>query len=641
MNKLFTSLMLAGAIMVCGQAQAQTIPQPLSNGYIKTNLAAVRFLVNTPSNLSGLKIVTQAPWGTQNPLYNAPVVRGFDSLAALPLTNPSAIAGKVCLLFRGGGISFSQKADYAKNAGAIGVIIVNNIPGPALGMAQTGTNGPGIPVFMVSMADGIAMNNALINSTPVTISTSPWSIAAHDLGLVQNMQSTPHAMSIPYSQLSAGANRLQYRNFVGGAVANYGTSLETGITVAETVTWQPTTGASSVVHTGTYTVPNMGAPSSGSPLDSVRFGFGGSTSPWSLTAPTSTGTYKYKYDLTFGATDAVPEDNTLTYTQYVTDSIFCKGAYDYTKMQPNISQGIQPSGVSTAFSMGPLFYMAKGKFAARKIQYSVSKNAVPTLDQEEAIALLYKWVDGANGQPLDSFVEGDELNLVGINRKLFTTADSVGKVFTVNVLDPTTPTKTVSLDSNAWYWVSVQASNTCFIGMDYTTGFFTRSYIQKLLLKNDDLPELLLVDDYSSLSGSSTALLPYPFGGNAYQIDSTFFDRFYYIPALALHISKNQIGAVLPNGVTTTGTNSGFGTLNIYPNPANDQLSVELKLNEVQNTVAIRLLDVTGKIVKKIDMKQTRGESFTISCSDIPAGNYYLAVFGDNGHTVNKVSIKH
>ncbi len=636
MNKLFTSLLLAGAVIFSGQAFAQ-LPQPLSNGYIRTNLNPVRFLVNSPASIGGLKRASIADWGGSAipPLLNVPVVRGLDSLAASPLTNAAAISGKVCLLFRGGGISFAQKAQYAFAAGAVGVIIVNNIPGEPIKMGNTGTTTYTSPIVMVTNADGVAMNNILLSSGSVNVSIGSWSLATHDLGIVPGYQSTPHALSIPYSQLSIGAGRLPYRNFSGGAVANFGTSAETNISVTDTVTWMPTSGAPSVVHTGGYTVPNIGI------SDSVKFGFGGTTSPWSLTAPTSTGMYQYKYSLNYANTDGIPQDNTLTYNQYVTDSIFCKGLYDFTKMQPNVSSGIQPAGISTAFCMGPMYYMARGKFAAKKIQYSIYTNAA-TLSGEEAIALLFKWVDGANGQPIDSFAEGDELTLVGINRKTFTTTDSSGKMVTVPVLDPTIATKTVVLDSNAWYWVSLQASANCFIGMDYSTSFFTRSYIQQVMIKNNDMPELLWNDDYTNLGGSSTALLPFPFGGNAYQIDSTFFDRFQYIPALAFHISKNQIGTVIPPS-TSVGSevNTGIGSVTTFPNPAAEDFNVAINLSEHQKSVAVRLLDVTGRIVWKKDLSDIKDVTLVVPSGGLPTGNYYLAIFGDNGHIVNKVSIKH
>jgi extracellular elastinolytic metalloproteinase len=64
------------------------------------------------------------------------------------------VAGHVALIDRGT-CTFSTKVRNAQNAGATGVVVINNVPGPPAGMAQDGTpNQPTIPAVMVSQADG-------------------------------------------------------------------------------------------------------------------------------------------------------------------------------------------------------------------------------------------------------------------------------------------------------------------------------------------------------------------------------------------------------------------------------------------------------------------------------------------------------
>jgi hypothetical protein len=477
----------------------------------------------------------------------------------------------------------------------------------------------------------------------VKVSLSTWNLnATHDLAILGSYQSTPHAINIPWKQLAGGINSQQYKNFVGGAVVNYGKSAETGIVVKDTVKWTPAGGSSTTIHTSSYNVGNIA--NADDPIqslrDSVQFGFGASSTAYSLTAPSGPGVYSYKYNLTYNNTDEVPQDNTYSFNQYATDSIFCKGFFDYDRGQPYISQGIRPGSIATSWSWGPMYYVTKGKYAARKIQYYVSTDQ-PSLDGMEAYGLLFKWTDGSNSQPNNTYAEGDELKLVGLSRNLFSALDSQGKVVLANLSNPTNATKPVILDSNSWYWTAAQGTNNMFIGTDETMTFFTRSYIQKTQSQYNDMPELLWTDDYSGLAGSSTSLPPFPFSvvtgsSNVYDADSIAFDKFYYIPNIALHLSKNEVTV----GVNEVAAGE-IGTLNVFPIPANNQLNVQLKLAAATAKAEYRLLDLTGKVAYKVDRLNVQNDSFSISTECLASGVYYLAVFTENGHTTEKVVIRH
>jgi hypothetical protein len=633
MSKIFTALaFLFAGILVSQQSTAQT--QPRDTTFKRPNLGVPRFYVNSPASLVGMKKVTIATWGNSGnpPIINKQVVKGLDSLAANPLTNAAAINGKVCLLFRGGGISFAQKAQYAQNAGAIAVIIVNNIPGDPIAMGNTGTATLNIPIVMLSDVDGIAMNNVLLGAGTVYVSISDWDLGvAHDLALLKGYQSAPHSMSIPYTQLSMGANRIPYKNFVGGAVINYGTSTETGISVVDTVTWNPASGAASTVHTGSYTVPNI------APADSIRFGFG--TTGWALPAATGKGYFRYKYGINFPNTDATPSDDTMSFYQYVTDSIFCKGTYDYTRNQPVATISFRPASTTvTTYSWGPMYYIADGKYYARKLQYFVGTSGT-SMAGEESYGLLFKWTDGSNAQPLDSFVEGEELKLVGLARKAYTAADSTYFITTVSLATPNT-NKAVVLDSNAWYWTNVQvtqAINNLFIGCDENVSYFTRSFIQEEQNSYNDMAELIYTNDYSNLTTDTNALVSLPFGGNGFFPSQTYFCNIYYVPNVALHLSKNKVGV----GVEQTAGMS-IGKMQVSPVPATTSISVDLKLNAASDKVSYRLLSLNGTVAYKIDHDHVTNDNFSIPCDNIPSGIYYLAAFtADGNNAVERVIIRH
>lgn len=625
--------MVLAAALFAPLVQAQN--QPMSDNKIKTNLAAARFSVNTPASLSGMKKVTIAPWGDQAvvPIINKPVVAGIDSLAINPLTNAAAVNGKVCLLFRGSA-TFRQKADYAENAGAIALIIVNNISGSPVGMGNTGTGNVGIPVVMVSDVDGQAINNALNAAQTVTVSLGSWNLGgAHDLALLGSFQSAPHAMVIPKAQLAKGASSQPYKNFTAGAIVNFGTSTETSVAVSDSVIWTPTGGSGTTVHTGGYSVSSI------TPSDSVKFGFGGSTTSYSLPAPTTTGTFTYKYRINYPGPDATPEDNVYQNTMTVSDSIFCKSNYDFVKGRPSVSLSIQPANVTTDFSLGPVYYVADGGYAARKIQYSLSKNSVPTLDGEETYGLIYKWTDGATGGVLDSFIQAPELKLVGYGFMTpLTTADSVFGDISLNIRDAVSPSKPCILDSNSWYVTLAQGTMNTFVGVDESISYFTRAYEQSQVFGYQEHPMALYTDFYTSLASETNAIVTFPFAGNGYYVDSSFFDRFYYTPAVALHLSKNKVSTTPPPGAV--GHIGEPGVFAVYPVPATDLFTVDAKFNSTMKDVKYRLLDISGKLVYKLDRGSLSSDKVSIPTSGLSSGIYHLLIIADGSSAVREIVIR-
>src|SRR5439155_23815095 len=78
-------------------------------------------------------------------------------------------SGKVALINRGA-CMFSQKNANAKAAGAIGVIVVNNVAGDPIAMARTVGFDDDIPAVMISKTDGATLRTA--NPATVTIAAS-------------------------------------------------------------------------------------------------------------------------------------------------------------------------------------------------------------------------------------------------------------------------------------------------------------------------------------------------------------------------------------------------------------------------------------------------------------------------------------
>jgi minor extracellular serine protease Vpr len=82
---------------------------------------------------------------------------------------PAGVAGTVTLIDRGT-CTFTTKIRNAQNAGAIGVLIVNNVDGPATGPGSDGSQpDPEIPALGISKADGAAVRAALAQNPALTV----------------------------------------------------------------------------------------------------------------------------------------------------------------------------------------------------------------------------------------------------------------------------------------------------------------------------------------------------------------------------------------------------------------------------------------------------------------------------------------
>jgi len=98
--------------------------------------------------------------------------------ACEPITNAGALEGKIAILRRGA-CEFGLKALAAENAGAIAVIVVNNVEGAPIVMAG-GADGEfvTIPTLMVSDAVGGAIIAELANGVNTTMSLANYNVYA-------------------------------------------------------------------------------------------------------------------------------------------------------------------------------------------------------------------------------------------------------------------------------------------------------------------------------------------------------------------------------------------------------------------------------------------------------------------------------
>jgi hypothetical protein len=141
-----------------------------TNGYQRKAMAhmdppGARMVVDAPSPAAGTYTVAQASYGPATP---AAGVGGTYALAndgtALPNEGCFPLvgfpAGAIALVDRGT-CTFAEKTLNAQNAGAVAVVIVNNVPGAPTAPGGTALPGTSIPTVMVGQADGATIKAGL------------------------------------------------------------------------------------------------------------------------------------------------------------------------------------------------------------------------------------------------------------------------------------------------------------------------------------------------------------------------------------------------------------------------------------------------------------------------------------------------
>jgi hypothetical protein len=595
-----------------------------------TNIVEPAFLINSPASIAGVKTYTRSHDGTTSTSnwgraidsfwYNLPVVKpqGADSIGCNTLPAGS-MTGKFALIRRGT-CNFSEKAYNAQQAGAAVCIIANNVSGGPVGMAA-GINAAlvTIPVIMISMEDGDAISALLNNGVPVNASLTNWGFGfTHDLGIVPNSLPLFHDMAIPKYELATTSPQA-YKYYLGGFIANVGTSTETNVQLKQVITFTPTGSSTPTIlkqdsiTTGSFTT-----------LDSVKEMF--ATAGFSLPPVNSTGTLTFTNTVTSSTPDNQPGNNTLSYDVKVTDSIYSKARIN-ANGEPIATVGYRYNGQFTN-TWGPLFYVGHGGRRAAMSQFTVSAGSTIPLLTGSVTLYIFKWAD-ANS---DKIINHGELNALGYGTKTFGTNDSNFKTYTVNFTSFTSASTPIVLDSNSWYWVAAEVTNDMFLGCDGQVNYFSRSYAQNLTtVPTVEYWAPQFQGSYNDLSSAdpNDNLTLYPFSGGptVQSIDSvSFIGAKGLVPAITLHTAKIIVGV---NDVK--GTNPD---VTMYPNPTSNILNVKVATKGGSSPVYLTVIDGIGKVVGKFE--GTTGNIITIDTKRYQSGNYFLMVRTSDGMMSSK-----
>ena len=654
------NLVVVAAMGIAGTANAQAPWRPLAFGWngsaavdnFYKDYVGTRFQICSPTAIQGDKQYTcpniggTGTWSGRGDTTMTCVDIKFAPAGDTDACSSTAFssgyfAGKVAMVWRGN-CEFGCKAEKCQTAGAVAVIIVNNVAGGPVGMAG-GACGSRvtIPVYMISLDDGLEITAQMrLGVTPTLTVVRSWGTGKrNDLGFVPAGYSIYANNCMPWGQINANPANGAYAMKAGGFVANYGTNNQSNVKLKSTLNWTPTGGSTSVAHTDSQSLSLFRT------TDSIYCMY---MPKYSLPTLTGTGKFTLNYQISADSTDGFTGDNSISYNFYATDSLYSKGRYDLANNKPYCTIYTGPSTATTdPYIWSVPYYVANAGSYAKDIQFSVTHGVglLPTGDQ--FFTYLFKWVNNVAASP-DTFMQNSELELVGTALYTFGATDSSFKVYTAAVMDSNGNPAAIALNANSWYVVAAEAPNTLgyYLGCDGMLSGYPRALGLK---KADNIYDFYNPiwfgnrKDWVTSTGTPTSMwanpnsvyYPWSFDGTgSFEIDSVVYDNQKgLIPSLPLitttHANINAVSKV----------SSLFSTLELFPNPATNTLNVSIGMDKAASQVTYIILDGSGKSVSHETHRNVQNEVYSLNTSNLASGVYYMIVAADGKTSSRKFTI--
>lgn len=316
-----------------------------------------------------------------------------DSLACdSPLVNDAVIAGKIAVIYRGS-CEFGFKAFNAQNAGAVGVILINNNGAPvgmgagALGASVT------IPVVMISQGDGALLRDEILAGNVVAFIGNVAGQFANNVGIYRGDALLPKHSATP-KQVCTSAS--EYFVSPGCWIHNNGLFDQTGVVLTGNI---DVAGGGNVYNQSSAPVTIISGDSA------------------FVTLPDFTqSSYQGYYTLTYStATDSVEDltgDNSWS-MNFLIDSLFSYGPIDTATHLPLIGTHYMPTGLAGPFQSCIHFQDANAsRLGALGLYVSTAANGADSVTGDLIEIFAYEWNDVFTGLSDPDIVVSD-INTVG------------------------------------------------------------------------------------------------------------------------------------------------------------------------------------------------------------------------------------
>ncbi len=561
--------------------------------------AQITFFVTSPANLKGQYAFGRSStsgWGhnldtlvAQGTLIVGRDSSAGDSLACnTPLANAAACTGKIVVLY-GGSCDFGLKALRAQQAGAIGVVVVNNSAGiPSVLVAGPNSSQVTIPTLMISQDAGSLLRQQIDSGNVSVILGNKRGLFANDLVITSKEVVRAPNWATPINALTgAGQARLNFP--LGVSILNYGTNARTSITVSATITnrgvvfYNRDTLIASLAVNDSMFIPFL----SPDPFTGYRYG-------WN----------DLKYTVTGNGTEDFPDDNSVTTNYMITPSTWSKSRLDTPNLVPLYTSSYS-NPVGGYIELGASFKTSRGAILrADLLTAAFAIDSTDSLNNEHMVATVYEWNDHNN----DALMDFRELYFVAEGIYTYTRNEPYEfKTLIIEEARYGSPGLILQYETTYIFSVTYQGSKKvhilCDEQVDYNT---TVPYMRQ--------PATILRFE------PVTSAFNDGFGRNVIPAIRVDFNTFLSVP----NLKRKDLEVV------------------IYPNPANDRILVRVSGDDFLGEMNYDVVDITGRLVKS-GKRTAEGnfESFTVEVGELQQGTYSLIMKTKKGYNATRFVVVH
>jgi hypothetical protein len=589
MNKIFNILFLLALSFGAAQTLNAQAAGTDDDGFV--------LQITSPANIAqdlyngqpcGWEGSTYGPSLTADQAFCGQAVWGKDSLGCTPLTNAAQVAGKIVLLRRGI-CNFSLKVYNAQAAGAIACVMITHYSNAAEGPCTLSLGGMSggdsatavtIPNVIIHRQTGEQIDAAIAAGLPVEMCFSfPRMLSPTSA----SMYATPVSQVAPMNAMT-----VLYNN-------------RSGATESDVVLKAEVFDPSGALHgSTTYTMPVV-EPGVDSFAVFPEYDAPALKGKWTVRYTNN----KYNQAL----------DTVYSYFEH-TDYTF---ATDNLVVDPG---GVGPSDADFATNG---FYIQSGGLVLTGDNPAKATHATFSVGNFEAVYVpgdpsaniigvaVYKGdVDGDGAGDLSaSFIDDLGAGLISYNEYVMDGTEVNDVMIHVPLTDINTGDAGIDLEAGQGYYVSLIYDGTA-AGLGVCPRFSNSLDVA-----------------YAAFTGYPTT--PLYFG----QLFGGGWSGAMVIQRLQLEGFDPTISTKEPNVLADS-------KLNITPNPANEFVNLELKLDEVNPSVAVSILDAQGRLAVATQVeKNIQNGVIRLDVNTLPSGTYFMWVRTAEGSTMKKVSVCH
>jgi hypothetical protein len=323
--------------------------------------------------------------------------------------------------------------------------------------------------------------------------------------------------------------------------------------------------------------------------------------------PDVEGMFNGTYSISADAEDDDPTNNTQAFEFMVTDTTFAKEFGATRTIVPAASN--YDDGAPFSYAYGNHFYIANGTdangypYVAPSMSFALL--GTPESAGVELAIILYKWED-TDPDAITPLAESVERELINFGIYIVQGDEVETDIITVPFDDDPS-----ELEEGAHYLLMVEYQATEQINValgasdviDYSAAIFA-----------------------SNLAGTPRfgSFLGLPPDGSLSGVDygSVGFGRD-LVPVVRLNVTPSVVD----------GTNDQVlkNEFKLFPNPASDQISVQMNLKELAQTATVSIYDIAGRQIMQQTYDNIQKERLTYNLNNFAAGIYKVQVVTDGG----------